>query len=120
MTREHFEEDQRKFRAAAEAPAERGGIGWAVKQLLAGATVARRGWNGRGMFLFLVPGSTFAVSEGRPMAAHYEVGTQINYQPHVDMQTADGSVVPWLCSQTDLLAVDWEIVNAAPKVTPQN
>jgi hypothetical protein len=40
----------------------------------------------------------------------YPEGTVINYHPHVDMKTADDKVVPWLCSQTDMLAEDWQEV----------
>ncbi len=85
------------------------GIGWAVKQMRNGQKVTRSGWNGKGMFLFLVPGSTFEVNR-RPLSDLYPPGTMITYNPHVDMRTADGSIVPWLASQTDLLAQDWELV----------
>ena len=73
------------------------GIGWAVKEMQDGRQVARAGWNGRGMFLFLVRSWTF--TDGR----------QDNQPllPFVAMQTATGEQVPWLCSQTDLLATDW-------------
>ena len=84
------------------------GIGWAVKQMQDGKRVARRGWNGKNMFLFLVPGSKFLVNRP-PRLGIYPEGTEINYLPHVDMRTADMKIVPWLCSQTDLLAVDWEL-----------
>lgn len=84
-------------------------FGWALEQLRAGKRVARHGWNGKGMFLFLVPGSTFAVAEGRPMAAHLPVGSQVECHAHIDMKTAQGYVVPWLASQTDVLAWDWVI-----------
>lgn len=83
------------------------GIGWAVKEMRDGARVRRRGWNGKEMFIFLVPGSRFEVSRP-PLLGIYPIGTTINYQPHVDMRTADGTIVPWLCSQSDLLALDWE------------
>lgn len=72
--------------------------------------VARIGWNGKGMWLYLVPGSTFQVSAGRPLAAHLPVGETVNYHAHVDMKTATGDHVPWLCSQTDMLAEDWMVV----------
>lgn len=85
-------------------------IGWAVKQMWNGSRVRRAGWNGKGMFLFLVPGSTFQVNRP-PLLGIYPEGTTINYHPHVDMKTADGTIVPWLCSQTDLLAADWEIAD---------
>ncbi len=84
-------------------------IGNAVKALESGAKVARAGWNGKDMFLFLVEGSTFAVNRA-PLLGIYPEGTVINYCPHVDMKTADGKVIPWLCSQADLLAKDWQIV----------
>jgi len=84
-------------------------IGQAVRAMKEGNKVARQGWNGKGMFLFLVPGSTFKVNRP-PLLGIYPEGTEINYCPHVDMRTADGKIVPWLCSQSDLLADDWEIV----------
>lgn len=82
-------------------------IGWAVDQLHLGKRVRRAGWNGKGMFLFLVPGSRFQVNRP-PLLGIYPEGTTVNYHPHVDMRTADGTIVPWLCSQSDLLASDWE------------
>ncbi len=84
-------------------------FGQAVEVLKAGGRVSRAGWNGKGMFLFLVPGSRITVSEGRPLAAVFPVGAEVNYCPHIDMKTADGSVVPWLASQTDVLAEDWVV-----------
>ena len=83
-------------------------IGWAVKQMHNGERVRRAGWNGKGMFLFLVPGSIFKVNRP-PLLGIYPEGTEIDYHAHVDMKTANGQIVPWLCSQTDLLAIDWEI-----------
>lgn len=81
-------------------------IGQAVEVLKEGGRIARSGWNGREMFLFLVPGSTFEVNRP-PLLGIYPAGTIINYQSHVDMRTAQGTIVPWLCSQSDLLADDW-------------
>ena len=75
-----------------------------------GKKVSRSGWNGKGMFLFLVPGSVFKVTRS-PLLGIYPEGTEIRYHGHVDMKTADGMIVPWLCSQTDLLADDWGIVD---------
>lgn len=83
------------------------GIGWAVKEMQDGGRVRRAGWNGKGMFLFLVPGSIFKVNRA-PLLGIYPEGTEISYHSHVDMRTATGEIVPWLCSQTDLLATDWE------------
>jgi hypothetical protein len=74
-----------------------------------GKRVSREGWNGKGMFIFLVPGSTFTVNR-EPLLSILGEGTQVKYHGHVDMKTADDMIVPWLCSQTDMLATDWGIV----------
>lgn len=73
-----------------------------------GCRAARSGWNGKGMFIFLVPGSTFKVNRP-PLLGIYPEGTEIRYHAHIDMKTADGQVVPWVASQTDILAEDWEV-----------
>lgn len=72
-----------------------------------GIRMQRTGWNGKGMFVFLVPGSTFKVNRP-PLLGIYPEGTEINYHAHIDMRTADGKIVPWLASQTDVLADDWQ------------
>ena len=84
-------------------------FGKALEAMEVGSKVARVGWNGKGMFLFLVPGSRFQVNRS-PLLGIFPEGTFINYHAHVDMKTAQGDIVPWLCSQTDMLAKDWEIV----------
>lgn len=71
-----------------------------------GERVTRDGWNGKGQFIFLVPGSRFTVNRA-PLLGIYPEGTPINYRGHIDIRTADGSIVPWVASQTDLLADDW-------------
>lgn len=82
---------------------------WALDVLKNGHKVAREGWNGKGMFLFLVPGSKFLVSR-YPLLGIYPEGAEITYQSHIDMRTAQGSIVPWMASQTDVLAEDWVLV----------
>jgi hypothetical protein len=88
-------------------------IGQAVKELQNGKLVRRAGWNGKGMYLLLVPGSRFKVDRA-PMDKIFPEGTMVDYHAHVDMKTAQGYVVPWLCSQTDLLATDWEEADGEP------
>jgi hypothetical protein len=84
-------------------------FGQAIKALKDGKKVARKGWNGKSMFLFLVKGSTFKVDRP-PLLGIYEEGTMVNYCPHIDMKTADGSIVPWLASQSDVLSEDWIVL----------
>ena len=69
-------------------------FGEALIALKSGQTVARKGWNGRGMWLGLQ----------RP-DAHSKMTL-----PYIYMSTVQGDLVPWLASQTDLLAEDWEVV----------
>lgn len=82
----------------------------ALSYIKTGSRVAREGWNGKGMFIFLVPGSKFKVNRP-PLLGIYPEGTEICYHSHIDMKTADGMVVPWLCSQTDMLANDWCVLS---------
>jgi len=84
-------------------------FGEAVKFLKEGHRIARVGWNGKGMFIFLVPGSRFKVNRP-PLMGIYPEGTEIEYHAHIDMKTAQGYVVPWVPSQSDILAEDWFIV----------
>ena len=83
----------------------------ALVLIKAGQQLARSGWNGAGMFVFLVQGSTFIVNRA-PLLGIYPAGTEINYHAHIDMRTANGQIVPWLASQTDVLAEDWQVVEA--------
>lgn len=69
-----------------------GTIGWAVDRMEHGARVFRRGWNGKGMYIKLKPASTLSDMT----------------EPYIYIRTATGETVPWLCSQTDMLAEDWE------------
>lgn len=72
----------------------------ALDSLKAGCKVCRSGWNGKGLWLELqLP------DENSKMTLPY---VYINY-PN-DAKTTPGARVPWLASQTDLLADDWEIV----------
>ena len=84
-------------------------FGLVIEAMKKGFKVARSGWNGKDMFVFLVPGSTFNVNRP-PLLGIYPEGTEINYHAHIDMKTADGQIVPWLASQTDMLADDWMII----------
>ena len=84
-------------------------FGDAIVYMKQGYKVARLGWNGKGMFIFLVPGSEFTVNRP-PLLGIYEEGTEVRYHAHIDMKTANGQIVPWLASQTDMLAEDWLII----------
>ena len=90
------------------------GIGLAVEAMQNGAKVARAGWNGRGMYVVLQRAypDGIPINKNTSEATGLPEGTVCKFLPYVMMKTADGSFVPWLCSQTDLLATDWEEAQA--------
>lgn len=84
-------------------------FGQALEELKAGNKVAREGWNGNNLFIFLVPSCILQVKKP-PLLGVYPKNTVINYLAHVDMKTAQEDIVPWNCSQADMLAEDWGVV----------
>lgn len=84
-------------------------FGMAVEAMKLGKKVARIGWNGSGMFAYLVQDSTSTVNRA-PLLGIYPEGTEINYRSHIDLKTADGSIATLAPSCSDALADDWYIV----------
>lgn len=90
-------------------------FGLALEALKRGSKVARKGWNGKGMWLVLVPGTpTAQLKPGTPYAEALGA-TSCEILPHIDMWTTNSegrrAMLPgWVASQTDMLARDWEIV----------
>lgn len=69
-------------------------FGEAIARLKNGERVCRSGWNGKSMYLELqVP------DENSKMTL-----------PYIYMSTVQGDLVPWLASQTDVLADDWSTI----------
>ena len=84
-------------------------FGNALEQLKAGKRVTRAGWNGKGMFLFLVHGESITnlIHENYGNAEHEKAMPVLDA---IYMKTADNNLIPWLASQTDVFAEDWEVV----------
>ena len=90
-------------------------FGHALEALKAGRAVARKGWNGKGMFIYLIKGRSIPAEK---FHAHkneankfYATEGDVVLTDHIDMKAADGTYVTgWLASQTDMLAEDWEII----------
>lgn len=78
----------------------------ALEDIKEGKRRCRAGWNGKGMFIFLVKDWDFRVFGHNSKSSPNENPTL----PFIAMATVDGSVVPWLASQTDILATDWREV----------
>ena len=95
-------------------------FGHAIVALKEGKKVARAGWNGKRMFLYYVPANSYPAqtdaakaywANKQPPLSENEVSPiLVPYGAYIAMKTAQENVVPWLASQTDVLADDWQIV----------
>jgi hypothetical protein len=79
-------------------------FGEANQSMIYGKKVQRSGWNGKGMFLFIICGNQW------DFTCDIEGVNDIDTLPFICMKTADNKLVPWLASQTDVLANDWQEV----------
>ncbi len=95
-------------------------FGKAIEELKKGNKVARLGWNGKGMFLYLVVGTELPVTALR--GAAYEafdsslraIDDLVAIGSHIDMKTASGDIaVGWNATQADMLSEDWAVVQSA-------
>ena len=83
-------------------------FGLAIEAMKKGKKVARRGWNGKGMFLFLGTDIELHTEADLSCVSNLECDLTL---PSIVMKTADDHFcVGWLASQTDMLADDWEVV----------
>ena len=82
----------------------------ALTQIKKGMRLAREGWNGKGLFIFLVNGSRFTVNR-EPLLSILGEGTEVSYNPHIDVRRTDGSISTWSPSNDDVLADDWVLVS---------
>ena len=110
-------------------------FGGALEELKQGKLVARQGWNGKGMFIFMRPEDElsaefivntvkslpqslkeyykgqFAWTANEEKSGEGPADTKIKFTAYLCMKAADGTIVNgWLASQTDMLSSDWEVV----------
>jgi GH25 family lysozyme M1 (1,4-beta-N-acetylmuramidase) len=74
----------------------------AMRRILDGEKMRRRGWNGKGMWI------ACHNPMGEPSVGIPQADAAITL-PFIYMSTVTGDTVPWLASQTDMLASDWEV-----------
>ena len=99
---------------AAGRPVDGMTFGMAIEAMKMGKKVARAGWNGKGMYVWIMPGSTVkdckTITDPH-LKAIDEAEGEIRFLGSVRMRTATGDVLTgWLASQTDMLSDDWMIV----------
>lgn len=86
-------------------------FGDALTFMKQGRKVARAGWNGKGMFIYRVAANKYPTSgnPNSPVEGMF-ADNMVPYGAYYAMKTADDNVVPWLCSQTDMEAEDWTLI----------
>lgn len=138
VAKQYFEDNLEEVIEHGNCPAPTGNLnfGLAIQALKQGKLVARQGWNGKGMFIFMRPADTltagtlinmvksipqsvkkhfnslFSYTADEEKAGLGPENIQVNFTAYLCMKAADGSIVNgWLASQTDILAEDWEILS---------
>ena len=96
-------------------------FGAAIEAAKQGKAIARSGWNGKNMYVWMAKGNYASDTEAPKVISSgvnlglFEVGDKgtVTRMPNLNMKAADGSTVTgWLASQTDILAEDWQILEA--------
>ena len=93
-------------------------FGEAIKALKNGYKVCRKGWNGKGMFIYMQGGSIVPVVNMKKEVTKHLFGDRllecdatVEIKPHIDMKAVDGTItVGWNPSQVDMFADDWMVI----------
>jgi hypothetical protein len=86
-------------------------FGKALDMMKEGVKVARKGWNGKGQFVYYVPEGRYAAITDAAKSIAAEDG-KVTYRPYLALKTVQGDVATWAPSISDLLAEDWEVVGS--------
>ena len=81
-------------------------FGKALKSLKEGKKVSRKGWNGKGQFVYLVPANRYVAQTEAAKSIADEDG-KVSYRAYLALRTAQGDVATWVPSISDCLADDW-------------
>lgn len=84
-------------------------FGQVLDELKAGEKMARDGWNGRGMFIYLVPANAYPAQTGAAKSFFGE-DALVPYNAYFAIKNVDDSVSTWVPSVNDCLAEDWGVV----------
>lgn len=85
-------------------------FGSALDHLKKGRRLARDGWNGKGMFVYLVPPASYAVQTGAAKA-HFGEGSMVPYNAYFAIKNVNDTVSTWVPSVNDCLAEDWYVLS---------
>lgn len=87
-------------------------FGEAIQLMKKGAKIARKGWNGKGMFVVYQKGYPDGIPCNKQTAEAfgYKEGELFKCRPYMQMRCADGTHQMWVASQSDILTEDWYVV----------
>ena len=86
-----------------------GSFGCAIKALKEGKKVARLGWNGSGLFAYLVPASEYP-AQTEIAKKHFGENAMVPYRAYIALKTAQEDIATWSPSGSDALAEDWTVI----------
>ena len=96
---------------SGDCPIEEGDefdFGSAIYLMQKGERVMRAGWNGKSMFVYIVPAASYpAQRNAKGVLVGDYPNDMVPYSAYIALKTASGEVVPWTISQSDALATDW-------------
>ena len=84
-------------------------FGDAIKELKLGKRLQRTGWNGKGLFIYLVPAASYPAQTGAAKE-HFGEGAMVPYAAYLALKNVDETVSTWAPSINDTLAEDWQVV----------
>lgn len=84
-------------------------FGDAIKELKLGKRLQRTGWNGKGLFIYLVPAASYPVQTGAAKE-HFGEGAMVPYAAYLALKNVDETVSTWAPSINDTLADDWQVI----------
>ena len=81
-------------------------FGEALEALKSGKKISRTGWNGRGMFVYLVGANKYPAQTGIAKE-YFGENSMIPYNPYMAIKNVDNTVSTWVPSVNDCLSDDW-------------
>ena len=84
-------------------------FGSVITHLENGRRAARHGWNGKGMFIYLVEAQSYPV-QTQAAKAFFGENAMVPYNAYFAIKNQDNSVSTWVPSVNDCLAKDWYIL----------
>jgi hypothetical protein len=84
-------------------------FGLAIEEMKIGKKVCRYGWNGKGMFVYLVPANSYPAQTGAAKS-YFGDGAMVPYNAYMAIKNVDNTVSTWVPSVNDCLSDDWSVI----------